>query len=156
MIIHIDLIFQETAVFKQHFYSLGSSFQPPISDLRNSSVKFSVILGQGPNIFPSASHQSYLKHKLMSAWSPSRKMCLPSPHGALPSCPHTGSWSEVLHLCPHAGPGLPSPLLFWNVLPDSAPPLRLLLSVLKYQSLPYEVRRATPAVPARQGNAGIS
>lgn len=74
-----DLIFQETTVSKQHFCSPGSPFQPPISDLKNSSVKFSVILGQSPNIFPSASHQSYLKHKLMSAWSSSKK-CACHPH----------------------------------------------------------------------------
>lgn len=87
-------------------------------------------------------------------------MCLLSPLGASPSRPHASSWSQVLlDLCPHAGPALfsvLSHLFFWNVLPDSAPPLRLLLSVLKYQSLPYEVRRATPAGSVRQGNIGIS
>lgn len=64
----------------------------------------------------------------------------PSPAGPLSSCRPRSFLSH---------------LFFWNVLPDSAPPLRLLLSVLKYQSLPYEVRRATP-VSVRQGNIGIS
>ena len=94
----------------------------------------------------------------MSAWSSSTRMFLPSPLGALPSCLRGGSWSQALHLCPHAGPrSFLSHLLFWNLLPDSArPPPRLLLSGLKYQSLPYEVRRDTLAAPARQENAGIS
>lgn len=59
-------------------------------------------------------------------------------------------------LSSHRPPLFPQPSAFWNVLPDSAPPPRLLLSGLKYQSLPYEVRRDTLAAPARQGNAGIS
>ena len=67
---------------------------------------------------------------------------------------------QGLHPCPHADPhSFLSHLLFWNVLPDSPPPPpppRLLLSGLKYQSLPYEVRRDTLAAPARQENAGIS
>lgn len=114
-----------------------------------------MIIGQRPNIFPSSVRLPF-KHKLMSAWSSSRKrscqrhLCLALlsaqrqlEQGSAPlsSCRPS---SSLTHWLP------------WNVLPDPAPPPRLLLSALKYQSLPCEVRRDTPAAPARQGNAGIS
>lgn len=157
LIIQCRSHFQETTVSRQHFCSPGSPLQLPIGDLKNSSVKFGVILGQRPNTFPSASHQSYLKHQLMSACSSSRN-CACHPH--LVPCPPARIMAAGVRSCTSVlmQVQLFSAICFpgMSVLPDSAPPLRLLLSVLKYQSLPYEVRGATPAVPARQGNAGIS
>ena len=138
-LLNADLIFK-WQLFRQDFYSPGSLLQLLIRDKKNSSAKFSVILGQRPNIIPSSLHHSYLKHKLMSACPP--KECSCWPHRV--PCPHGDPHSFLSHL------------LFWNVLPDSAPPPRLLLSGLKYQSLPCEVRRDTLAAPARQENAGIS
>lgn len=127
--------FQEATVFRQGFCSLGFLPPQPTSNMKNSSVKFSGILDWGPNIFPPSLHNSYLTQGY-ELWLFLQKMALPSPLGALSSHLLDGSWHEVLHY-------FLSHLLFWNVLPDSAPPPRLLLSVLKYQSLPYEIRRDT-------------
>lgn len=66
-----------------------------------------------------------------------------------------GTRSAPLPSC--RSPLFSQPSAFLECPPWLTPlPPRLLLSGLKYQSLPYEVRRDTLAAPARQGNTGIS
>ena len=112
-----------------------------------------MILGQRPNIIPSSLHHSYLQYKLMSACPPEKCSCWPH---RVP-CPRGGSWSKVCTPVLLQTPTLSSAICFSGKSSlTQPPPPRLLLSGLKYQSLPYEVRRDTLAAPARQENAGIS
>lgn len=116
-LLNADLIFK-WQLFRQDFYSPGSLLQLLIRDKKNSSAKFSVILGQRPNIIPSSLHHSYLKHKLMSACPP--KECSCWPHRV--PCPHGGSWSKVCTPVLMQTPTLSSAICFSGMSSLTQPP----------------------------------